>query len=68
MRSMLGNLKLFGFLPPGVKNYNAHLRPVIEQLAKHCPGPGGVPIRVRDGFSGEDIDVYLVLTHNMVPP
>jgi hypothetical protein len=59
MRHLLGNLKMVGFLPPHVKNYNAHLRPFVEQVARHSPGR--TPIKVFDAFSGTHIDVYLMI-------
>ena len=45
LRQLLGNIKLVGWMQPGVKNYQAHFRPFVRQLAKHQPGK--TPMKVR---------------------
>ena len=44
-RQLLGNLKLMGWMQPGVLDYQAHLLPFVRQLAKHQPN--GVPLKVH---------------------
>ena len=60
VRSRLGALKLAGWLPPKVRDYQNHLRPVAEQLQYYAPGSGS-PMRVHDAASGQEIDVYIEL-------
>ena len=45
LRQLLGNIKLVGWMQPGVKDYQAHFRPFVRQLAKHQPGK--TPMKVR---------------------
>jgi hypothetical protein len=48
LRSLLASIWMFGILPPKVLDYQYALLPVVEQLAKHVPGPTGEDLRVWD--------------------
>ena len=45
LRQLLGNIKLMGWMQPGVKDYQRQLRPLVRQLARHQPGK--MPMKVR---------------------
>jgi len=46
MRGLLTNIVLLGFMPPGVKNYQNMLLPVVEMYAKRAPSTGK-PLQVH---------------------
>lgn len=59
VRGMLQSILLLGYMPPKVRNYQAMLKPVVEQFAKHSPVTG-VPVQVHDAFLARDRNIFLV--------
>jgi hypothetical protein len=60
LRSLLASMWMFGIMPPYVKDYQAMLRPVVEQFAQYAPGPTGEDLRVWDADTETNRDLRVV--------
>ena len=59
MRGLLQSILLLGFMPPGVKNYQNMLLPVVEMFQRRCPY-NGEALTVFDAHRQAERQVHLV--------